>query len=148
MPNLLLLVGDRQPADVPLMIVGERHGRGSGAAFSGNGSSSRRLTELLEAPVGEVASTMNLMAGDWDPIVARRRALALTDWWSGRIVACGRRAADAFGIDDFLVWHGRIGAIPHPSGRCRYWNDPACVDAARLFLRVALNGHNGNGSGT
>jgi hypothetical protein len=141
MPNLLLLVGDRQPPSEQLLIVGERHGRGNGAAFSGDGSSGRRLGDLLGAPVTEVASTVNLIAGRWDPLVARRRALALHDWWPGRIVACGRRAADAFGIDEFLVWHDNVGAIPHPSGRCRYWNDPAHVESARRFLRGALNGH-------
>ncbi len=28
--------------------------------------------------------------------------------------------------------------MPHPSGRSRYWNDPANRDAAAEFLRAAL----------
>ena len=30
--------------------------------------------------------------------------------------------------------------IPHASGRCRWWDDPANVEAVRLALRVFLNG--------
>lgn len=124
----------------PLLVVGEHHSPGgSGPAFSGGGSSSRRLESLLGAPVLMVASATNLLDGPpWDRALAREKAWAICSSWSGWIVVCGRRAADAFDVPDFLRWHGMVGAIPHPSGRCRYWNDPEYVEAAREFLRSAL----------
>jgi hypothetical protein len=136
---------ESRPAGQPargLLLVGERHndpGKTS-AAFSGDGSSRRRLEQLIGGPLFELASTMNLSDGEvpWNPAAARSIADTVCRSWDGWVVACGRLAARAFGLDDFLTWHGRVGAIPHPSGRCRYWNDPAYVDATRLFLHPAL----------
>ena len=36
---------------------------------------------------------------------------------------------------------GRVAVVPHPSGRSRYWNDPANRDAAAEFLCAALPRH-------
>jgi hypothetical protein len=68
-------------------------------------------------------------------IAARRTKLR------GRTVLVGRSVASAFGLRriPFLVWF-RLGAatvsvIPHPSGVCRWWNDPRNVSRAEEFLR-------------
>jgi len=122
-----------------LLLVGERHSpRGSGPAFSGDGPSARRLTELLGRPVLETVVTVNLVQGDWDAEEAARTAAALRQVWPGRIIACGSRAATAFGLRDRLVWHDSVAAIPHPSGRNYQWNDPRNVAATAAFLRDAL----------
>lgn len=126
----------------PLLVVGEQHAPGStGPAFSGSGSSARRLADLLGAPVTEIACTVNLLGAGvpWSAGLTREIAAELHRTWEGWIVACGRRPAAAFGLDDMLTWHGRLGAIPHPSGRCRAWNDPEYVAAARLFLSPAVS---------
>jgi hypothetical protein len=132
-----------QPAPAPLLVVGERHTPGStGRAFSGSGSSARRLNDLLGAPVLELAETVNLMdgVGAWSPYATPAdRADELHHSWPGWILVCGRQAAQAFGLADTLVWHGRLGAIPHPSGRCRAWNDPEYVTAAKLFVQPAVS---------
>ena len=60
-----------------------------------------------------------------------------------RVVLLGARARSAFGmarewfrVEDFQ--HGvRCVAIPHPSGRCREYNDPATRDKARGCLQWA-----------
>jgi len=123
----------------PLLLVGERHSAaGSGPAFSGDGPSARRLEQLLGAPPLAVAETVNLYEQAEAGLAPLRRAGELRETWPGRIVACGRTVARAFGLDEFLVWSGNVGAIPHPSGRCRYWNSPDYVLAAQLFLRPAV----------
>lgn len=125
------------------LIVGEMpNGSDPGPVFA-RGSSGRRMADLLGAPAHIVADTVNLFAEPvdrWLWAVARDHADDL--WWGtphGTVIAAGRRVADAFGIDQWLTWEHRgarrIAAIPHPSGRCRWWNDPANVDAARMFLR-------------
>jgi hypothetical protein len=50
----------------------------------------------------------------------------------------GRKVASAFG-GDVLPFQARgpLISIPHPSGRCLEWNDPAAVLSVRALLRNA-----------
>lgn len=56
---------------------------------------------------------------------------------------CGRRVAAAFGLAraPYLEWVSigarRVAVIPHPSGVCRWWNEPSNLRAARRFLEEA-----------
>jgi hypothetical protein len=73
---------------------------------------------------------------------ARDRGAAIRDWAGARqlpVVALGRRAADALGLDllPFRVGHMSL-ALPHPSGRCREWNAPNAWPQAGESFRVLL----------
>lgn len=83
----------------------------------------------------------------WNPDWARRRAnWVLTGLPDGaRIVACGARARNAFGVCDwfeperFSVDELSIDvvAIPHPSGRTREYNDAGIKKEAGRWIRWA-----------
>lgn len=56
-----------------------------------------------------------------------------------RVVALGNAVRDALGLPDRIVHPCCVGgatyyAIPHPSGRNLFYNDPACRDLVRLLL--------------
>lgn len=85
-------------------------------------------------------------ATPWVAKVARERALELARWieetGSLRVVVCGVRVAEAFGM---TLWgrsqsaDGRSAfvSIPHPSGLTRVYNDPRAREAARTALQWA-----------
>lgn len=60
------------------------------------------------------------------------------------VVAFGRRAGQAIGAGDREFFEWRDGqlydsvVVPHPSGRCRVWNDPATSVRVREVLQEAL----------
>lgn len=85
----------------------------------------------------------------WDTVAARMTALRvaspLAPW---EVVVClgrrvARRMAAARGLDIFpswsiMPWGSPVYVtIPHPSGRCRDWNDSAAIPHARELLRRA-----------
>ena len=67
-----------------------------------------------------------------------------------RLILCGRRVAKAFGFkpadSPWLRWaycektRAEAVVIPHPSGRCREYNDPKMVAAVSDLLREAFVG--------
>jgi len=56
------------------------------------------------------------------------------------VVILGVHAAEAFGLagETPFEWVGRYAVIPHPSGRCRYWNTPNAKERAREFFAAIL----------
>ena len=76
----------------------------------------------------------------WDPVDARVRAFAHRV--AGRpLVVLGRRVAEAFRLPyaPFTSPAPGVVVLPHPSGRCRAWNDPRAADLARRVIRDILN---------
>ena len=84
----------------------------------------------------------------WGARRARERAARVLDAFPAeRYVLLGSRVAAAFGLPyaPFTVTtsYGRehlrhFLVLPHPSGRCRAWNDPRAASAARgAFERFA-----------
>lgn len=85
---------------------------------------------------------------------AKRRAVAILGRYAragtlrGReVVFAGRKVAEAFGVGDWPLFEWRpyrlwvaeahpfeAAVVPHPSGRNRFWNDPANREQARVFL--------------
>lgn len=91
----------------------------------------------------------------WSAPEARRRSFEVW-WWINqtqrsnvrRIVLLGNRVAEAFGVEDMWrasVWrlhrgHARsidLVAIPHPSGKCRIYNDIIVRRRAGAIVRWA-----------
>lgn len=108
-------------------------------------ASGRRLEELVGRPVEHAFARANVLlrAGD-SPRgdEARTRASVLKHVLAGRkVVALGHVVSGLLGSSHkrYFEWHRagdlQIAVIPHPSGLNRWWNAPANVRTAKLFLR-------------
>lgn len=136
------------------LLVGECPGRTGGQPLEG--AIGYRLAELAGLTYEEYlerTERTNLFDAHqptWDAPAARLQAWSLvamaTAWdpWPGRyIMLLGRRVAVAFGFED-ARWMEPRGlstiwvALPHPSGRNRWYNDPENRDKLSAFLRVSL----------
>lgn len=94
----------------------------------------------------------NLCTGKWDVVEAQRRAMGLGWLYAGNpIIMLGSKVKSAFSLppmEPFDVvdiahnggFHGRYLYLPHPSGRCRAWNEPGAYDKARDALEEVLRG--------
>jgi hypothetical protein len=76
-----------------------------------------------------------LRSPSWSAPEARRSALGVLARWD-RVVACGARVAEAFGLPRAPFVVHRVGlslvaVIPHPSGLSREWSKPGAVERAR-----------------
>ena len=92
-----------------------------------------------------------LGAGAWSAPRAQAAAARIVEHYDSSValVLLGARVAAAFGVAyapaprlaNADPRRGRtVGVLPHPSGRCRAWSDPAAVGRARDVLRAALPG--------
>lgn len=127
------------------------------------GRSGARLAELLgveHRQLGQLVDLVNLLErwpgksptgrGDAFPYdqAAAAAAMLLAVTPHDRVIVCGRGVWRALGLHGDVEPLGRGYAagrlflnLPHPSGLCRWWNDPANVDRAGAVLRhfVAAN---------
>lgn len=139
-----LLVGEVDPhSSDPRMAL---HVEPAGAA----GSRLARILGLSPQQYLDAFDRANLCGGGWDGRVARAAADAVFAERAGRtsVVLLGARVCRAFGVafEPFTAFEmtrvlgGRTltlrgCVLPHPSGRCRVWNDPA--SAVRAVAAVA-----------
>lgn len=102
-------------------------------------------------------------AGAWSARRARTEARAVLEWArvnNCHLVLVGRRVEAAFLRASLGTWHDRrtrpwnetywlqAGAwelrrcitVPHPSGRCRVWNEPGKFDEVREAVRKLYMG--------
>lgn len=86
----------------------------------------------------EAFGRVNLCEGKWSSPKAKSAALALVDAQmdGGRLVLLGSKVCDAFAVkfEPFEVFdlHGiDMLVLPHPSGRCRLWNQHDAFEMAR-----------------
>jgi uracil-DNA glycosylase len=134
------------------LIIGQAPSANSDPAEPLSGMSGRRLASLcclsLEAFLAAYdranlveAFPGRLAKGDAFPIgEARRTAALIRALGPRRLVLLGSGVARAFGVVEgapALRWF-RLGPheaaiCPHPSGVCRWWNDPLNVGRARSF---------------
>lgn len=140
----VLLVGEapnstirrlRRPAEALTGAAGRRLAAAAGIPFSPDYlRRTERLNLLPEWPPGA-----------W-PIVEARLAAAEVDLTGRTAILCGYNVARSFvGFSAALFeWvdyrGGRVAFVPHPSGRNRWWNDPANRARAAAFLSDALGG--------
>lgn len=76
----------------------------------------------------------------WKAGAARNRAETLSVLYGGSVVLLGARVANAFDLDYRPFTRvGRFYMIPHPSGRCRLWNEPGSARRARLLVERAMS---------
>ena len=162
-------VGQGELASVVLLsgrsvvLVGEAPSRRSDPRRPLDGPCGSRLERLAEIPVGSLGDrcvAVNLLPawpgrrgkGAAFPMAEARAAAAeLVPLLEGRaVLLLGRRVAAAFGVVDwpYLVpmrWEGGpvAAVVPHPSGVCRWWNDPEASRRAAGTLRLALGTRRG-----
>lgn len=112
----------------------------------------RRLARILDVPYGELHRRhrfINLLK--WparrsqhpDARTAARRLLRRACPSNLTIILLGRQVADAFKANkpffSLTVISGvQTLLLPHPSGRCRIWNDPKSVLRARAAVNALL----------
>jgi hypothetical protein len=119
-----------------------------------------RLMKLLETRVPGITrydylngfERVNLVnSKTWSKEEARRAAKRLPSLYRGRtIVVLGGAVRDALELPAVLIHPVRKDGcvwrqLPHPSGRCRWYNDPECATLAatlleELYLRGRSNG--------
>jgi hypothetical protein len=138
----------------PVLVVGEINpyrARPDRALWyeprSSSGDRLRRIMGLTDAQYLEHVARANLCAERWSAEEARAafRALDLRPY--AVVVLLGARVRAACGgPPPFTFTNSRdcppcyLVGLPHPSGRCRIWNDPLMVDLARTALERAAPG--------
>jgi len=136
-------------ADAPVvLVVGELNPFGADPRLAlyhlprtSSGNHLRLIMGLSDADYLRLAR-VNLCEGRWDAERARREAARLQSRAApgSALVLLGARVASAFRVPTpFRVSRAdgvHVLSLPHPSGRCRTWNDPSAVGRARDLLRV------------
>jgi 8-oxo-dGTP diphosphatase len=85
----------------------------------------------------------NLCAREWNAEIAAQRAADIRAAYPEHtLVLLGRKVAAAFSLGhlEAFTWSAedRALALPHPSGRCREWNEPVAFARARKVLAEAF----------
>lgn len=107
-----------------------------------------QLTGLTREGYLESFERMNLMDGlKWLPSDAQKGAERLRTELANRdVILLGNDVSRLMWVGDIepcYRWRqkpegGWWAKIPHPSGRCRHWNDPLEREMARIFFRELL----------
>ena len=127
-------------------VIGEAPGRSNGTPLRGARRRIAKLVELDEDDLLEMFHWQNLLdqwpgygpnGGSHFPMDAAREAARHVS--ERPLILLGRRVATAFGVDQpWFGWRDGIAVTPHPSGLSRWWNDPANLEAARVFWRTQV----------
>lgn len=131
------------------LIVGEQNPYGSDAHFAlyprPEGSAGWRLChKVLGLSEDEYLGNFdrcNLCDGRWDTWDARLSARTIV-FVRPVAVLLGRKVASVFDLKKAQLFTTerrgkcRLIILPHPSGRCRVWNDPTSFERARELLRA------------
>lgn len=143
--------GAAEKASPSVVVVGEVNPHGADPYFalyhlprSSSGNRFRVIAGLSDADYLRCLARRNLCVGRWDNGVARRAAQELLAGVFESFVLLGRRVADAFRVSYGFQVRGLgnklLLSLPHPSGRCRAWNEPGAVGRARELLRAHVPG--------
>lgn len=87
---------------------------------------------------------VNLVTGDWDRNEARCAAEARVEMWRNRrVILLGSAVRSAFRLPPLLVEPVLSRGVyfrqlPHPSGRCRWYNDPKNRAIAGMVLEEEM----------
>jgi hypothetical protein len=88
----------------------------------------------------------NLCDGPWTLDEARAKATRIAGKRQGPLILLGAKVCQAFNLPfapfsvqtSFLGPDRAIYMLPHPSGRCRTWNEAGSVEKARDLLKEFL----------
>lgn len=140
----------------PIVVVGEMNPYGADPRYalydkpeeSAGGRLRRRVLGLRSDTYHGRTRRFNLCAGAWSAAKARASARQIRSLCGqdDTVVLLGRKVADAFGLGHLvpftskLIVHEdeklalRYVLLPHPSGRCREWNEHGAYERAREML--------------
>lgn len=141
----------------PPVLIGEDNPYGGRPEYAlyplpENSAGHRLAFKVLGAPTRQhylrLFLRYNLCTRKWNAREAQRRAngIRLLHWRSPKILlgakVCGAfdLAYEPFAQNWFptVTGEGPILILPHPSGRCRIWNDPGSYAKAQKGLREVL----------
>lgn len=106
-----------------------------------SGNRLRRILGLSDVDYMRHCSRVNLCVGRWDLGKAREAArdLLFSERPARVVVLLGLKVRQAFVVERMFKPTVRrdklIVSVPHPSGRCRTWNEPGVVAKLRAMLR-------------
>ena len=126
-----------------VLLVGESNPHSSDPRYAlwprPVGATGDRLCKILCIDAAAYLRTydrVNLCTSRWNA----RDARDITSGLHHRVrILLGCKVAEAHGIKDWVPFQiydlgsCRALALPHPSGRCRYWNDPEASHRARAM---------------
>lgn len=130
-----------------LVLVGELNPYGADPRYAlydepvhSAGGRLRRKILGLPRRVYFTLDRYNLCVGRWSAPAARAKVGEILQAHpEAQIAMLGRKVATAFGCQEVPPYtrHGRLLAIPHPSGLCREWGKPDAVSRVRTLLAEA-----------
>ena len=137
------------------LLVGELNPHGADPAFAlypkpDHAAGGRLCYDILGMLGAEYLRTfdrVNLCTGKWDLASARAEALRLMQSRSGSpIILLGARVCRACLYDFEPFTHhkcinGPLVILPHPSSRCRLWNEVGAIQRARELVFGVLSEH-------
>lgn len=136
----------RRPSDPrrPL-LVGEDNPRSADPTHAllpyPDNCAGHRLSKILGLSRVEymmIFDRVNLCLENWVAAEARERAAELDDG-ARPLVLLGVKVTRAFGLPTApFVQHANKLVFPHPSGRCRVWNDEGTRERARATVTALL----------
>lgn len=107
----------------------------------------RKVLGMSEVEYLESFERINLCATRWDKSLAERLAAYILSTEKKKFILLGARVTRAFGLP-FIPFSshfedGKVFVVfPHPSGRCRIWNDKKSMgyarDRAEMILDIGL----------
>lgn len=106
-----------------------------------------RILGLTETKYLRTFDRVNVCEGPWDLKRAREYASEVQLARSGAFILLGAKVCQAFRVPyaPFSVQSSLLGesrrmyVLPHPSGRCRIWNDPGAAGRARDLLKEVIS---------
>ena len=141
------------------ILVGEDYGNTLTAyctdQYALTGGSGQRLARYAGLTLTELAARTRrtnivVRPADWGNkllvVAGAGRVHKMADELEVPVLLLGDKVARAMGLEylQILKWvegaHYKLARVPHPSGRSRYWNDPARAAEASAFLREVLGG--------
>lgn len=132
----------------PLLIGLAPNHPGEPGAFTVPGGSGRRLAALLHIDQADLLTVVDAVNLSPEPVSslgvrAWQDLAGRLDFTSCVVVACGRIVAAAVGApfqmgEWVMLADTALTSIPHPSGRCRAWNDPEIVAKGERTLAEAV----------
>lgn len=132
-----------------VLVVGEVNPFGSDPKMAlyhlprgSSGNRLRRIMGLRDCEYAGLLHKVNLCSGKWSDVDAYVKAKDLLRSQHEVLVLLGARVRRMFGgpapFERLRVHDKVMVGLPHPSGRCRLWNDPESFVRARTQLILAV----------
>lgn len=134
----VLLVGELNPFGADPRLALYHMPRGS------SGDRLRRILGLRDCEYARLLDKVNLCRGRWSEEVALEEAQQCLGSHHSVLVLLGSKVRSVFKgplpFEWSVVRGKRLVGLPHPSGRCRVWNDSQSAARARAIMSELVGG--------